>query len=116
MVRVTPVPFGPRISFTASLIVRSLVDLSSIFQIMSPALMPARKAGVSSMGEMTVSLPSVMIDFDSEPAERAGDLDVHLLEEFRGEVGAVRVEGGEHAVYRPFGQFLVARRFPHISA
>ncbi len=48
----------PRISLTASGSVMPRVTLSSIFTIRSPALMPARDAGVSSIGEMTLMSPS----------------------------------------------------------
>ena len=46
---------GPRIRSTASSMLMSFVHSSLIFRILSPAAIPARSAGVSSMGEMTVS-------------------------------------------------------------
>ncbi|CFW40749.1 Uncharacterised protein [Bordetella pertussis] len=49
---------APRISLTASLSDMPLVGVSSILMIRSPAWMPARAAGVSSMGEMTFTKPS----------------------------------------------------------
>jgi len=61
------VPFGPRIRLTASLMLSPSVDFPSIFQMKSPALMPARCAGVSSMGAMTVSLPSDMVTSRPRP-------------------------------------------------
>ena len=51
------VPFCPRISLTASMSVMSLVDLPSISIIRSPARIPARNAGVSSIGLTTVGAP-----------------------------------------------------------
>ena len=60
MLIVTLVPFGPLMSFTASMRLMSLVEVSSIITILSPARMPARNAGVSSMGAMTVSIPSLI--------------------------------------------------------
>jgi len=38
----------------------SLVDCPSIFIILSPALIPAFHAGVSSIGAITVNAPSLM--------------------------------------------------------
>ena len=50
--------FGfPLIKETASSIVILRVDLSFIFRIISPAFIPALYAGVSSIGDMTVSTP-----------------------------------------------------------
>ena len=48
----------PRISLTASLSDMPFVGFSSILMIRSPALTPARAAGVSSIGEMTLTKPS----------------------------------------------------------
>ena len=55
IVRVTLVFSGPLIFFTASWMVMPFVIWPSIFRIRSPALSPALNAGVSSMGETTVS-------------------------------------------------------------
>jgi hypothetical protein len=48
----------PRMSLTASLSGMPLVGFSSILMIRSPALTPARNAGVSSIGETTLTKPS----------------------------------------------------------
>ena len=53
--------FGlPRILFTASSIVVPIVELPSILKMISPAFIPALSAGVSSIGEITVSALSFM--------------------------------------------------------
>jgi hypothetical protein len=57
-VSVTEVPFLPRISLTASESGMPRVSVSSILMIRSPALMPARNAGVSSIGATTRTAPS----------------------------------------------------------
>ena len=46
---------SPRSFFTASWVDMPSVDFPSILMMRSPARMPARHAGVSSMGAMTVS-------------------------------------------------------------
>ena len=62
------VPFGPRIFLTASTSGMSLVNSSSILMIWSPDLTPARYAGVSSIGETTVStLLRVVISMPRPP-------------------------------------------------
>ena len=57
----TLVPFSPRICLTASIRLICLVSLPSTLMILSPALRPALKAGVSSMGETTVRIPSLTV-------------------------------------------------------
>ena len=59
MVTVTLDPLGPRIIRTASR--RSLASWPSTLMMRSPASMPALCAGVSSIGEMTVTNPSRMV-------------------------------------------------------
>jgi len=51
----------PRIFLTASIRLMSLVNSFSILMILSPGLMPARSAGVSSMGVTTVRMPSLVV-------------------------------------------------------
>ena len=48
----------PRMSLTASARVMPWVGVSSILMMRSPARTPARAAGVSSMGAMTLTKPS----------------------------------------------------------
>ena len=98
MVSLTLVFFGPRIFLTASTRLMSLVNSPSILRMMSWALIPARAAGVSSIGDTTVSMPLRLRDLDAESAEAALRLDLQLLVQLRGEIRAVRVERGEHAV------------------
>ena len=58
----------PRISFTASSRRMSLVGVSPILMIRSPAFTPALAAGVPSMGETTFTKPSsVPISMPSPP-------------------------------------------------
>ena len=53
--------FGlPRIFFTASVSVMPFTGISSSLTIRSPGLMPALNAGVSSIGEITLTKPSSM--------------------------------------------------------
>ena len=54
-------PRGPRIFFTASIRFMPLVNSSSILRIWSPGCIPARKAGVSSIGDTTVKMPSLRV-------------------------------------------------------
>ena len=61
IVTVTFVPFGPRIFLTASGRLMSLVASPSIFTIRSPGWMPARHAGVPSIGATTVSTSSRIV-------------------------------------------------------
>ena len=66
--RMTLLPFGPRIFFTASTRVMSLVNWPSILMIMSPALTPALYAGVSSIGDTTVrTLLRIVISMPRPP-------------------------------------------------
>src|SRR3989344_2686403 len=58
MVRLTLVPFGPRISWTASSVERLEVVLSPTLIILSPAISPALDAGEFLSGAMTVIAPS----------------------------------------------------------
>ncbi|MNC90057.1 hypothetical protein D3C83_61040 [compost metagenome] len=48
----------PRMRLTASVSVMPLTEASSSLTIRSPGLMPAREAGVSSMGAITLTNPS----------------------------------------------------------
>ncbi|CWM39124.1 Uncharacterised protein [Neisseria meningitidis] len=57
-VKVIFVPGLPRIFFTASLTVMPRVETLSIFTMKSPLFTPARSAGVSSIGETTLTNPS----------------------------------------------------------
>ena len=58
---VTSDPLGPRKVLTASIGLKSLVHLSPILTIVSLTLRPALKAGVPSIGETTVSFPSLTV-------------------------------------------------------
>ncbi|KAG0753096.1 hypothetical protein G6F22_021599 [Rhizopus arrhizus] len=49
---------APRMSLTASFSVMPLVGVSSILMMRSPAMTPARAAGVPSIGEITFTKPS----------------------------------------------------------
>jgi hypothetical protein len=61
IVRMTGVPFLPRILSTASCIVILPVSEPSILSRRSPERMPERAPGVSSMGETTVSMRSLIV-------------------------------------------------------
>ena len=54
-------PFSPRIKSTASVRVKPNTGVSSIWIIKSPAKTPALYAGVSSMGEITLTKPSSIV-------------------------------------------------------
>ena len=60
MVSVISVLGLPRMRLTASFSVMPFTGVSSSLMIRSPGLMPARKAGVSSIGEITLTKPSSM--------------------------------------------------------
>ena len=61
MVTSTVVPEGPRSSLNTSSVVIDLeTGLPSISTMRSPALIPSRKAGVPSRGEITTMAPSRM--------------------------------------------------------
>ena len=55
------VPTGPRIRSTASERSRPTIGSPSMWVIRSPASIPARKAGVSSIGETTLTTPFSMV-------------------------------------------------------
>ena len=58
MVSVTLLPGSPRSALNMSSMFSGSTVLPSIFTMVSPGLMPAREAGVSSMGAMMRSVPS----------------------------------------------------------
>jgi hypothetical protein len=70
MLSSTLVPFSPRIFFIASSSERPSVEAPSILMIRSPPWMPARHAGVPSMGEITVTqLSRIPIEIPIPPKE-----------------------------------------------
>ena len=73
------VPTAPRIFSTASCRLRPCTGSPSSWVIRSPALKPAREAGVSSIGETTLISRSPG-DLDAEAAELAAGLHLHVLE------------------------------------
>ena len=58
----------------------------------SPGWMPARAAGVSSIGDTTLTRPFSIGDFDAEAAEFAAGLHLHLVEALGVHIARVRVE------------------------
>ena len=57
----TLLPTGPRSFETDSLIVRPLIDSPSTPMIKSPDFIPALAAGVSSIGDTTLTTPSSIV-------------------------------------------------------
>ncbi len=100
------VPSGPRISFTASISDMSLVNSSSILMIWSPGLTPARNAGVSSIGETTVSTPLRCVISMPRPPKLPRVSTCSSLYRSGRQIGAVRVERREHAVDRAVDELL----------
>ena len=78
-----------------------LVLSPSMARISSPGWMPARAAGVSSTGETTTSASPALHHVQPQPAELAGGVDLHLLEDLGRHEDGVRVEGVQHSLDRP---------------
>ena len=108
--------FGlPRIVFTASFSVMPFTGVSSSLTIRSPGLMPARDAGVSSIGDDDLDEAVFHADFDAEAAELALRADLQLAERFLVEVRRMRVEAGQHAVDRFGDELLVLDRLDVVA-
>ena len=73
----------------------------------SPALMPARSAGVSAGGGDHLHRAVLHRDGEAEAAIIAVGRRHQALEAARVEIGGVRIEAGEHAVDRAADQLLV---------
>ena len=87
-----------------------LVGVSSILMMRSPAITPARAAGVSSMGEMTLTKPSsAPTSMPRPPNSPRGGL--HFAEGLGVQVGRVRIQVGHHAGDRVADERLVINRF-----
>ena len=69
--------------------------------------MPARKAGVSSIGETTRDDAVLDADLDAEAAELALRVDLQLLERVGVEEVGVRIEPVDHAVDGFLDQLVV---------
>ena len=95
---------GPRILSTAWLRVRPCTGSSSICVMMSLARMPARAAGVSSIGRDDLDEALLHRDLDAEAAELAAGLHLHVAEALRVHVARMRIERGQHAVDGRFDQ------------
>ena len=67
MVRVIEVPTAPRICLTASVRFMPMMELPSMAVMKSPAMTPARAAGVPSMGEMIFTAPSSLVTSRPRP-------------------------------------------------
>ena len=115
MVSTTGVPGLPRIFSTALDSGMPRVAASSILTIRSPALMPARNAGVSSIGETTRIDAVFDADFDAEAAELALRVDLQLLERLGVEEVGVRVEPVHHAVDRFLDELVVGDRLDVVA-
>ena len=66
----TLVPGSPRMEWTASISLMSRTGLPSTWVIRSPVLRPARSAGVSSIGEITLINPSSWVTWMPRPPKR----------------------------------------------
>ena len=67
IVRVIEVPTAPRICLTASVRFIPMIEFPSMEVIKSPAITPARAAGVPSIGEMTLTAPSSLVTSRPRP-------------------------------------------------
>ena len=115
MVSTTCVPGLPRIFSTAFDSGMPRVAASSILTIRSPALMPARNAGVSSIGESDADDAVLDADFDAEAAELALRRDLQLLERLGVEEIGVRVEPAHHPVDRFLDELVVGNRLDVVA-
>jgi hypothetical protein len=88
------VPFGPRIFFTASTSDILAVDLDDLVPGPDAGAVGGRVLDGRHDGEHAVPQG----DLDAETAEAALRVDLQLLVEIGREVGAVRVERGQHPV------------------
>ena len=84
----------------------SLVNSPSIFRMMSWDLTPGAARGRVLDGRHDREHAVAVRDLDAEAAEAALRVDLELLVELGREVGAVRVERGEHAVDGALDQLL----------
>ena len=75
-----------------------------------PGLMPARAAGVSSMGATTTSALVLARDLDAQPAELARGVDLHLLEHLGRHEDGVRIQRLQHALDGAVHELLLVHR------
>ncbi len=106
-VSTTGVPGLPRIISTALLSGIPRVAMSSILTIRSPDLMPARNAGVSSIGRNDADDAVLDADLDAEAAELALRGDLQVLEGVGVEEIGMRVEPVHHPVDRFLDELVV---------
>ena len=91
------------------------VAMSSILTIRSPDLMPARKAGVSSIGEITRIDAVFDADLDAQAAELALRRDLQVLEGVGVEEIGMRVEPVHHPVDRLLDELVVRDRLDVVA-
>ena len=109
-------PTGPRIFSTASLRLMPCTGSPSIATMRSPGLSPACAAGVSSIGETTLTSAVLHRDLDAEAAELALHLHLHVAEVLGVHVARMRIERGQHAVDRRLDELLVGDLLDIIGA
>ncbi len=107
---------GPRIFSTAWFRVRPCTASSSRLVMMSLAMMPAREAGVSSIGETTLIEAVFHRDLDAEAAELAAGLHLHVAEALGIHVARMRIEAGQHAGDRGLDQLAVVGLLDIVAA
>ena len=100
-------PAAPRILSTASSQRAAIDQLAVDVGDIVARLDAGRAAGVSSVGAMTLTAPSSMRDGEAEAAIFAFGLCPQIQEIARVEIGAVRIEAGQHPVDRALDQRLV---------
>ena len=110
-VSVMGVPGLPRMIFTASSRFMPFTDVSSSRTTRSPASMPARAAGVSSIGAMTRTIPVLHADLHPEAAELSGGPGLECRVVVGNQIGGVRVESRQHALDGILEQRLVVDGF-----
>ena len=79
----------------------------SMWLMKSPGCIPARDAGVSSMGEMTLTRPFSIVTSMPSPPNSPRGLHLHVLELARWQVAGMGVERREHPLDRSLDELFV---------
>ncbi len=107
MVSVILVPAAPRILSMESFSGTPAMEAPSMPTMRSPDLMPARLAGVPSIGEITLMKPSSLRHLDADTAELTLGGDLHVAIHLGVHVAGMGIEVGDHALDGGVDQFAV---------
>ncbi len=111
MVKTMSVPGCPRILSTASFSDIPFTGVSSRRIIKSPALIPARSAGVSSIGEMTLTKPSSMPTSIPRPPNSPVVPSCRSAYDSLVQVRGMWVQSAKHPTNGIFKKFTIINRF-----